>query len=167
MRKWIISQKTSKQWSHQPSHKWWIRLTFINPHKTRRINQSLRILTLWSRLTGVLRHLAVDIIQKLVAYGLSNMISAHQKSMNSLSIQNSKETLLWTSIPSTTTPRCTSMRWLDSEKTFFLPTSLSKYILSLKNTSFHIVVDLPILGVFRFTLPLDTHYWWKWLMTPV
>ena len=91
--------------------------------------------------------------KKMVACGLSNMRSAYQNYMNSSSIQNSKATMLCTSITSTTTSRCVSMRKLDSEMTFFLPTSLSKYSLSLKNTSSQIGITLPILGMHRPTLP--------------
>ena len=47
---------------------------------------------------------------KMVACGLSNMTSARQNYMNSSSRHNSKSTLLWTSITSTTTSICVSMR---------------------------------------------------------
>ena len=43
---------------------------------------------------------------KNLVCGLLNMRSVHQYSMNSSSIQNSKETLLWTLITSTTTSIC-------------------------------------------------------------
>ena len=43
---------------------------------------------------------------KLVACGISNMISDHQNYINSSSMHNSKATLLWNSITSITTSRC-------------------------------------------------------------
>ena len=51
-------------------------------------------------------HWKVDIKLKLVACGLSNMRSAHQKSLNSSSRHNSNVTLLCSSRTSTTTSRC-------------------------------------------------------------
>ena len=96
--------------------------------------QRLRILPLWYLLTICPNNWKVDIQQKLVACGLSNMRSDHQNSINSSSRQNSKTTLLWTSITSTTTSRCVSMRCIELEKTFFLVTSPSKYNLVLNNT---------------------------------
>ena len=90
MRKWIIPQKASQQWSHQ----WWIRLKFRNTNQLRRIHQRLRILPMWSQLTIILHHWKLKIIWKLVARVLSNMISAHQNSMNSSSRNKSKATLL-------------------------------------------------------------------------
>ena len=77
--------------------------------------------------------------------------------MNSLPRQNEKEALLWNSITLTTMSRFVSMRLLDSENKFFLITSSSKDTLSLNNISYQILINLPILGVFRYTLPLDTH----------
>ena len=47
---------------------------------------------------------------KMVACGLSNMISDHQNSMKSSSGHNSKVTLIWTSRTSTNTPICVSIR---------------------------------------------------------
>ena len=52
-----------------------------NPHQTRRINQRLRILPLSFWLTIGIHHWKVDILQKLVACGISNMKSAHQNSI--------------------------------------------------------------------------------------
>ena len=105
--------------------------------------------------------------KKMVTCGLSNIGSSQQNSMNYSSMQNSSSTLIWTSRTSTTTSRCVSMRWLESNKTFFLVTSPSKYTLSLNNTSSHIVIALPVLVVLRPTTSLDAHRWCKWLMTPV
>ena len=45
------------------------------------------------------------------------------------------------------------------EDLFFLITSPSKYTLSLNNTSYQIMINLPILGMNRPTLPLDTKFW--------
>ena len=73
------------------------------------------------------------------------MKSYHQNSMNSSSINNSKEILLWTSRNSTTTSIFVSIRQLNSKKTLFLVTSPSKYTLILQNTLSHIVITLPIL----------------------
>ena len=47
--------------------------------------------------------------KKMVACGISKTRSDHQSSMNSSSRNNSKATLLWTSITSTTTSRCVLM----------------------------------------------------------
>ena len=110
MIKWISSQNTSQQWPHQ----WWIRLKFRNPNQKRRIHQSIRVLPLCSQLTRGVHHWKVDILQKLVACGLSNMISSHQNYMNSSSRHNSKEKLFWTSRNSAPISRCVSMRQLDS-----------------------------------------------------
>ena len=63
---------------------------------------------------------------KMVACGLSNTRSAHQNSINSSSIHNSKEKIKWTSINYTTTSRCVSMWQLDPKKNFLLLTSPSK-----------------------------------------
>ena len=152
-RKLIISQKTSYQWFYQ----WYIRLSFLNNHQTIRIHQSLSILPLCSRIARRIHHWKVDIPQKLVVCGLSNMRSARQNSMKSSSIHNSNSTLLCTPRTSTTTSICVSMLWLYSEKNFLLITSPSKDTLSLKNTSLQIVLTIPILGMLRPTLTLDTH----------
>ena len=96
--------------------------------------------------------------KKLVVCGPSNMISAHQNSMRSSSRQNSTETLLWISVTYITTSRCDSMRLLDSSNTSLLVTSHSKDTLSLKNTSSQITITLPVPGMSRYILPLDTHY---------
>ena len=163
MKKWWSSQYNAKQFSHQSR----IILTLWNPRHSIRIHQNLQILPLWSHITGGIQHWMVDSPKKLVTCGILNMRSAHQNSMNSSSRHNSKDTLIWTSITSTTTSRCVSMRWLDSDNTYFLLTSPSKYTLNLKNTLSQILIILPILGVFRYTLPLDTHCYWQWLLTPV
>ena len=110
MRKWWISQKTSKKCLHKS----WIILTLWNPFNPRSIHKRFRNPPLWSRKTRGLRHWTVDSIWKLVACGIWNMISTHQTFMNSSSGYNSKETLLWTSRASTTTSRCVLMRLLDS-----------------------------------------------------
>ena len=102
-----------------------------------------------------------------MACGPSNIRSSHQKDMSSSSRQNSKETWLWISRTSITSSRCVSIRWLDWDKTSFLVTSPSKDTLSLKNTSSQIAITLPITGIFRYTLPLNTHSYWQWLMTLV
>ena len=93
------SEKTSQKWSHQL----WVRLKFINPHQTRRIHKRLRILSLWYRLTRGFHHYKVDILQKYVACGISNIRWAHQNYMNSSSRHKSKLTLIWTSRTSTNT----------------------------------------------------------------
>ena len=102
------------------------------------IHQSLRILPLWYQIIRKLHHFKVDILQKLVACGLSNMRSDHQNSMKSSSRQISKATLIWTSGTSTTTSTCVLMRWLDSDKTFLLINSPSKDNLILGNTLYQI-----------------------------
>ena len=155
MIKWWISQKTSNQCSQQ-SHiilKLW---HFCQPGK---IHQILRTLPLCSWSTGGLFHWTVDSLQKLVTCGIWKMISSQQNYMSSSSRHNSKETLLWTSITYTITSRGVSMRWLDSNNNFLLVTSPSKGTLSLKNTLSHIVITFPIIGVFIYTLTLDTHCW--------
>ena len=139
----------------------------IYPYKTRRTHPRLRILPLWSRLTRRPHYWEVEILRKLVACGISNMISAHPNSMNSSSKQNSKATLLWNSRTSTTTSRCVSICCLDSEKTFLLLSSASKDNLSLKNTSSQIVITLPIIGIIIPTITLDTHCLWYLLVTNV
>ena len=96
---------------------------------------------------------------KMVACGLSNIRSYQQHYMKSSSIHNSNETLIWTSITSTTTPRRVSMRLIDSKNTFLLLTIQTKDTLSLKNTSSHIRITLPIIGMLRPTITLDTHCW--------
>ena len=63
---------------------------------------------------------------KLVVCGISNMISAHQNSMNFSPIQIYKETLLLTKRISITTSICVSMRWIYPKKIYFLLTSISK-----------------------------------------
>ena len=130
-------------------------------------NQRTRILLLWSWLTIRLHHWNVEILQKMVACGLSNTRSAHQNSMKNSSIQNWSATMIWTTRTSKKTSRCVSRRLIDSDKTSFLLTSPSKYTLSLKNTISYIYLTLPILGMHRPTLPLDTHCWCHQLITPV
>ena len=154
------SQKTSKSWRHS----WWIRPTFRNPHHTRRIHRPLWNLPPWSRLTGGLHHWKGDTLPKLVACGPSNMRSSHQNSMSSSSRHNSKETLLWISKIYLTISICLSMRWLDSEKTYFLINSSSKDTLSLKNTLSQIAITLTTPGMPIYTLLLDTHSLWQWRM---
>ena len=51
------------------------------------------------------------------------------------------------------------MPWIDSDNTFFLHTSPSKYTLSLKNTLSQIVITLTIIGMLRHTLPFG-----QWLI---
>ena len=87
--------------------------------------------------------------------------------MNSSPRQNSKAALLWTSRTYTTNSRRVLMRWLYSKKTLFLLTNPSKYTLILNNTLYQIVITILILGMIRYTLPLDTYCWWKLLMRPV
>ena len=129
--KWRSSQKTSQEWSH----KWYIRFKILNTQQKIRVHQRLRIIPLWYRLTIRLHYRKVEIIQKLVSCGLSNMIPPQQNSMKYSSRQNSKATLLWTSITSTTKSICISMQWLDPNKNFFLITSTQKDALILKITS--------------------------------
>ena len=120
--KWRSSNNTSNNWSHQSSHQRWVRWTFKNYHQIRRIHQILKNLPICSRITVELQHWTGEILQKLVACGLSNIRSAHQNSMNYSSRQKSKDTLLWVSINFTKTSRYVSMSRLDSYKTFFLLT---------------------------------------------
>ena len=152
-----------KKWSsHNTSKKrlqqWRIRLTLSNPRQPRRIHQLLQTLPLWYRLIGGPHHWTVDSLQKLVTYGFWNMIPDHQNSMNSSSRYNSKETLICTSRTFKITSRCVSMRRLESDENFLLITSLSKDNPSFQNTFPQIVITLPILVMFRYTLPLDTNY---------
>ena len=115
-----------------------------------------RILAPQSCATRRLHHLQLENVKQLVVCGLLSMRLAHQISMNSSSRQSSKATLLWTSRTYTTTLRCVSMQWLDSDKTFLLITSPSKDTLSLKNTLSQISLTLHILGIHRPTFPLET-----------
>ena len=142
-------------------------IKFRNTHQKGSIHQRLWFLLLWSCITRGVHHWKANIIQKLLAYGLSNMRSSHQISINSSSRQNSKATLLWNWRTSTTTSICVSIWWLYSKKTSFLLTSTSKDTLSLKNTSSQIFITLPILGIHRHTLPFYTHCLWHWIITPV
>ena len=153
IRKWRNSQNNPKQCLQQSQ----IILTLWNLRQPRRIHQILCNLPLWYQLSGELHHWMVDSLQKLVVCGIWNIRLAHQYSMNSSYRQNSKETLLCTLRTSTTTKKYVSMRWLDSEKTSFLVTSTSKDTLSLQNTSSQIVITLPIIGVFRYTITVDNH----------
>ena len=59
------------------------------------------------------------------------------------------------------------MHLLDYKKTSLLLTSPSKYTMILKNTLSQIVLTLPIIGVYRPSLPLDNRCWWHLLITPV
>ena len=136
-------------------------------HHTRLDHQRPKILTLWYQLATNLCCCKVDMIWKLVECGLSNMRSDHQNYMNSLTKNNPKGTLLWTSIVYTIISICVSMWWLDSEKTHFLNTSPSNDTLIFTNTSCQIVPALPILGVNRHTTPSTTPFWWTWQMTHV
>ena len=56
------------------------------------IHHRTMVLPLWSQLTRRLYHWKVEIL-KMVICGLSNMISAHQYSVNSSSIYNSRRHL--------------------------------------------------------------------------
>ena len=77
MIKWLIPMNTSKQWTNQLSHKWWIRLTFQNPRQTMGIHQSLCILLLWYLLPGGLLHWKVETLQKISGmWTLKNDISS-------------------------------------------------------------------------------------------
>ena len=125
------------------------------------------ILPLWSWITRGTQHYKSDIILTLLTCGISNIRSAHQSYMNSSSGHNSEATLLWTSRTSTTTSICFSMWWLDSEKTFFLLISPSKYTLILNNTSSKIVSTLFFFWMIRYTLLLYTHCYWQWIVAPV
>ena len=60
--------------------------------------------------------------RKMVACGLSKMISAHQNNMSSSSRHKSKDTLLWISRTYLNTPRRASMWLLDSGNTSLLVT---------------------------------------------
>ena len=125
------------------------------------IHHRPKVLPLWSQLTRRLCHRKVKILQKKVICGLSNMRSAHQNSMKSSSRHNSKATLICISRSSTTTSRFVSMRVIDSKKTFLLLTSPSKDTLSLNNYLSHIMITIPILGIIRPTITLDTYCLWK------
>ena len=123
------------------------------------IHQIPRILPLWSLLTRSIYHWKVDILQKIVACLISNMISSHQNSIKYSSKKNSKAALLWTSRTFATMSICASMRILDSDKTFFLLISQSKDTLILKNTFYQVSLTLPILLMQISTLTLYTHCW--------
>ena len=157
MIKWWITQNTSNKCLHYPSHQWCIRLTLRNPPQPIIIHQIPRTLPLCSCITGGLHHWTVDTLQKLVACGISNMISAHKNYMNYSSRHNLKETLICISRTYTTTSRCISMQWIDSYNNLFLVTISSKDALSLKNTSSQIFITLPILGMFRYVIPFYNH----------
>ena len=153
MRNSHYSHKTSKFWQHSL----WIRLTLRNYHQHRRIHQLLRTLPTWYQLTRGVHHWKGDTLPKLVACGLSNIRSNGKKNMSSSSRHNSKNTLLWISRTSLTILICVSMQWIDSENTSFLTTSPSKETHILKNTLSHIANTIPTPGIYRYTLPLDTH----------
>ena len=153
MIKWKNSQNNSKQCLQQSQ----IRLTLWNTLQHISIHQSLWTLPMLSQISVGIHHWTVESLQKLVACGLWNMRSYDQYYMNSSSRHNSKETLIWALITSTTTSICVSMRWLEYDKTFFLVTSPSTDTMSLQNNACQIVLTLPILGMFRYTLPLDNH----------
>ena len=53
-------------------------IKFRDPYHTGRIHRSLSFLPLWYRILRGIHHLKVDILQKMVACGISNMRSAHQ-----------------------------------------------------------------------------------------
>ena len=89
MRKWTsnLTKKTinltiPQQWSKI----WCIRIKFRIILQAIWINHRLRFLPLWSQIRRRLYHWKVEIPQKKVICGLSNMRSAHQSSMNSSSI---------------------------------------------------------------------------------
>ena len=81
----------------------------LKPSTVKRDSPSFRNLPTWYRITGGIHHWTMETLKKLVACGISNMISDHQNYTKSSSRKNSKETLLWTSRTSTTTPRYVSM----------------------------------------------------------
>ena len=79
----MIKQRISHTTSHKWPHQWWIIWKIINHQHKRRMHQSIRILPLWYQIKRRLHHWKVEILQKMVACGLSNIISDHQNSMNS------------------------------------------------------------------------------------
>ena len=166
IRKWR-NKTLNLRSSRQRSKIWWIRFKFRIPHQKIWINQSIRILPLLSQLTIGPHHWKVDILQKIMACGLSNMRPDKKDSMNSSWRHNSNMTLIWNSRTSTTTSRFVSMRLLDSKKNFFPLTIPSKYNLSSKTTLSQIVITLTMIGMNKYTIPLDTDCCWYWIMTPL
>ena len=95
---------------------------------------------------------------KMMACGLSNMKKSHQNDINSSSKYNSKVTLIWTSRNYAITSRCVSIQLIDSNKASLGITITSKYSLSFNNTSCQIDLALPILGIHRHTITLDSRF---------
>ena len=104
---------------------------------------------------------------KKMACGLSNISSAHQMYMKYSPRQNSKATLIWTSITYTTTSKFFSMEWLESQNIFFLLFSPSKDNLSLNITFPHIGIALTIILMHTSKLLSENHSWCHCIMTPV
>ena len=77
----------SQQWSKI----WCIRIIIWITRQTIWIQHRPMVLPLWSQITRWIYHWKVESLQKIVICELSNMISAHQNSMNSSSIQNSRQ----------------------------------------------------------------------------
>ena len=156
-RLWQENDEINRTIQNNASQKSLIRLKLWNTRQPRRIHQRLRTLPLWTPDKKELHYCTVVSPQKIVECGIWNMISDHQNSIKSSKINNSKETLIWTLRTSTTTSRYVSMQLLDSNKILFLVTSSPTDTTSFQNNSSQIVITLPILGMFRYTLPLKTH----------
>ena len=56
------------------------------------------------------------------------------------------------------------MRWLESEKIFFLITIPPNDTLILNNNLYQIHINFTIIVIHRPTLHLETHYLWNWLI---
>ena len=92
--------------------------------------------------------------KKMVECVISNIRSAHKNCMKYSSRQDSKATLIWTSINSINTSICVSMRWLHSER----PSSWS--LVHQKTLLVWIILCPRSWSPFLFLESTDLHFTW-------